>query len=186
MKHYLAIAFICLSFLGKAQNTGVEKSVYGVQVGLLGIWANNETKLTNTIALRSEIGFDSEIWGGSYNNTTGFVMAPVLTLEPRLYFNLQKRNSKKLKTENNTGNFLSLQTSFHPDWFTISNYDNVSIISDISIIPTWGIRRHFGEHINFETGIGLGYRYLFAKRAGYVDNKSEVALNLHLRFGYTF
>jgi len=186
MKHYLAIAFILFSFLGKAQNASVEKSVYGIQTGLLGIWGNNETKLTTCIALRSEIGFDSGIWGDSYSDNTGFLMVPVLTLEPRLYYNLQKRLTKKHKTDNNSGNFLSLKTSFHPDWFAISNYDNLSVVSDISIIPTWGIRRQIGQHINFETGIGLGYRYLFAKQAGYAEDEGEVALNLHLRFGYTF
>lgn len=50
----------------------------------------------------------------------------------------------------------------------------------------WGIRRNLGNHFNYETGIGLGYRYIFAKSAGFLENKSEAALNLHLRLGYRF
>ena len=66
--------------------------------------------------------------------------------------------------DGNQGNFLSIKTSYHPDWFVISNYDNINIISDISIIPTWGIRRNIGKHFNSETGIG--YRYILAKMQG--------------------
>ena len=70
--------------------------------------------------------------------------------------------------------------------FVISNTDNVSVISDISIIPTWGIRRNIGKHLNYEAGIGIGYRYVFAKQAGFLENESEAAVNLHLRIGYRF
>ncbi|WP_344714740.1 hypothetical protein [Winogradskyella damuponensis] len=41
----------------KCQNTSVEKSIFGLQTGVLGIWAYNEAKLSNTIALRTEHGF---------------------------------------------------------------------------------------------------------------------------------
>lgn len=170
----------------KAQEASVEKTVYGIQTGFLGIWVHNESRLTNTIALRSEIGFDSGLWGGTYYDYTGFLIAPVLALEPRFYYNIKTRQAKGKNISNNSGNFISLKTSYHPDWFVISNYDNISIISDISIIPTWGIRRNIGKSFNFETGIGLGYRYVFAKSAGYLENESELALNLHLRIGYTF
>jgi hypothetical protein len=185
-KTILTLAFICLTLTVKSQNASVEKSVFGIQTGLFGIWANNETKLTNQIALRSEIGLDSGIWAGDFYDKIGFLMTPVITAEPRWYYNLNKRVSKSKKIEGNSGNFISLKTSFHPDWFVISNYDNVNVISDISIVPTWGIRRNIGKHFNYETGIGIGYRYIFAKQAGYLENESETTLNLHLRIGYRF
>lgn len=185
-KTILTLALISLTVTVKSQNASVEKSVFGIQTGLFGIWVHNETKLTNQIALRSEIGFDSGIWGGDYYDKTGFLMTPVLTAEPRWYYNLNKRVSKAKRIDGNSGNFISLKTSYHPDWFVISNYDNINIISDISIVPTWGIRRNIGKHFNYETGIGIGYRYIFAKQAGYLENESEAVLNLHLRIGYRF
>ncbi|MGM0634558.1 MAG: hypothetical protein ACQESK_00725 [Bacteroidota bacterium] len=136
--------------------------------------------------MRFEIGLDSGIWGGSYYDDTGYVITPVLTLEPRWYYNLNKRVEKSKNIAGNSGNFVALKTSYHPDWFTISNYDNIAVISDISIIPTWGIRRNIGNHFNYEAGFGVGYRYIFAENAGYSENESEVALNLHLRIGYRF
>jgi hypothetical protein len=175
-----------MTLIVKSQNASVEKSTYGIQTGFLGIWLHNETKLSNSIALRSEIGFDSGIWGGDFYDGTGFLLTPVITLEPRLYYNLNKREEKSRRIEGNSGNFISLKTSYHPDWFVISNTDNVSVISDISIIPTWGIRRNIGKHFTYETGFGIGYRYTFAKQAGFLDNKSEVDVNLHLRIGYRF
>ncbi|GAA4886694.1 hypothetical protein GCM10023311_07570 [Flaviramulus aquimarinus] len=182
----LTLIFCGLTIIAKSQNASVEKSTYGIQTGFLGIWVNNEIKLSNQIALRSEIGFDSGIWGGDFYERTGFLLTPVITLEPRLYYNLNKRVSKSRRIDGNNGNFISLKTSYHPDWFVISNKDNVSVISDISIIPTWGIRRNIGKHFTYETGIGIGYRYVFAKQAGFLENESEVAVNLHLRIGYKF
>ena len=186
MKKNLTLVFLSLSIFCNAQNVSVEKSVFGIQTGFLGIWAHNESRLSNTIALRSELGFDSGIWGGAFYDGTGFLLTPVLTLEPRFYYNLNKRNSKSKVITNNSGNFISLKTSYHPDWFVISNYKDVSIISDISFIPTWGIRRNIGTHFNYEAGFGFGYRYIFAKAAGYYSNESEATANLHLRIGYVF
>ncbi|MDX1754294.1 MAG: hypothetical protein R3259_13965 [Salinimicrobium sediminis] len=185
-KFFLPLLFCVIPFFVHSQDASVERSTYGIQSGLLGLWFHNETALSSEIALRSELGFDTGFWAGSFYEKTGFLMAPVISLEPRWYYNLNKRQRKSRRTDGNSGNFLSLQTSYHPDWFVISNYEDIRVISDISIIPTWGIRRHLGDHFTYETGIGVGYRYTFAKEAGYLENESDLALNLHLRIGYRF
>ena len=185
-KTILTLALISLTITVKSQNTSVEKSVFGIQTGFLGIWGHNETKLTNQIALRSEIGFDSGIWGGDFYDKTGFLMTPVITAEPRWYYNLNKRESKSKRIDGNSGNFISLKTSYHPDWFVISNYDNLKIISDFSLIPSYGLRRNISQHFNYEFSVGLGYRHLYLKDTGYTANKSELASDLTLRLGYTF
>ncbi len=185
-KTLLTIIFFGLTFLAKSQNASVEQSTFGIQTGILGIWGHNELKLSNQIALRSEVGFDTGIWGGDFYDKTGFLMTPVITLEPRWYYNLNKRENKSRRIDGNSGNFVSLKTSYHPDWFVISNYDDIQIVSSISIVPTWGIRRNIGNHFTYETGIGIGYVYYFAKNAGYIENEGEVIVNLHLRLGYRF
>ena len=83
---------------------------------------------------------------------------------------------------------------YHSRWIQQTNTtvlkldvnDNVEVADQISIIPTWGIRRNIGNHFTYETGIGIGYLYYFAKDAGYAENESDVAVNLHLRIGYRF
>tara|TARA_R100000935_G_C2835473_1_gene167842 strand:- start:1462 stop:1977 length:516 start_codon:yes stop_codon:yes gene_type:complete len=169
-----------------AQTASVEPSINSFQVGFLGIWINNETKLTNAVALRAELGLDSALWGGTHYTRTGYLFTPVLTLEPRWFYNLNKRLEKSKRIDGNSGNFISLKTSYHPDWFVISNYDEQEVVSDISVVPTWGIRRNIGSHFNYETGIGIGYRYSFFKREGFDKNEHDVALNLHLRIGNRF
>ncbi len=189
MKHFLLILTFCFTtFTVKSQNTNasVEQSIFGIQTGILGVWAHNESKLTNSIALRTEVGFDGSIWGGSFFDDSGFLITPVISVAPRFYYNLKKRLKKQKKITGNNGNYISLQTRFHPDWFVISNSNNVSIISQLALIPSWGIRRAIGKHFNYETGVGIGYRRLFAKQAGFTNNESDTFLNLHLRIGYQF
>ena len=185
-KFFLSLALCAFTFSSSSQTTSVEQSSFGIQTGFLGLWLHNESKLSDQVAFRSEVGFDSGIWGGNYYDKIAFLLTPVITLEPRWYYNLNKRERRSKRTEGNSGNFIALKSSYHPDWFVISNYDEVQVISDISLVPTWGIKRNLGEHFNYEAGAGIGYRYIFAKEAGYSENESGAAFNLHLRIGYRF
>lgn len=82
-KNILLLMFYGLTVLAKAQTASVEQSTYGIQTGILGIWAHNEAKLSNKIALRAEIGLDAGFWGGSFYPENGYLMTPVIRLEPR-------------------------------------------------------------------------------------------------------
>lgn len=184
MKRLLMLVILIVSAsLAKAQDAPVITNKMELQTGLFGIWLNKEYKLSNQFAMRAEIGLDAGFWGGSHS--TGYIFVPVVTAEPRWYYNLEKRNRKEKITQGNFGNFFSLKTSFHPDLFVISNYSE-SIIPDLSIVPTWGIRRAISSHFSFETGIGIGYLRNFHKSQGALFDTEDVAVNLHLRFGYRF
>lgn len=175
---------VCTNTL--AQNASVERAAFGVQTGLLGIWGHHEGRLSDQISLRSELGLDTGIWGENFYNNIGFILAPVITMEPRWYYNLNRREQKSKRIDGNSGNFLSLKSSYHPDWFLISNVEGVRIVSDISVVPTWGMRRNIGDHLNYELGIGIGYAYYFAQRAGFFENTEDVVANVHMRIGYRF
>lgn len=187
-KNILATFLFGVTLTINSQTASVEKSIYGIQTGLLGGWVYNETKLSNTIALRTEIGFDFGIWETTFydNYNQFFLLTPVFVLEPRLYYNLNKRLNKNKNIDKNSGNFIAIKTSYHPDWFIVGKDENIAIVSDFSIIPTWGIRRNIGKYFNYETGIGVGYSHTFAQKAGYSKNKSEIEMNMHLRIGYQF
>ena len=187
MKKILLFLFICgLTLQANSQNASVEKSTFGVQTGFLGVWVHNETKLSNLIALRSEIGLDTGVSIRNGEDITGFLLTPVLTLEPRWYYNLNKRVSKSRRVDGNSGNFISIKTTYHPDWFVITNERNLDFITDIAIVPTWGIRRNIGNHFTYEAGIGIGYLHYFKKDNVVLINEPDVAVNLHLRAGYRF
>ncbi len=183
----LTIAFFSLVLTAKSQNASVEKSVFGIQTGSFGIWGHSELKLANQIALRGELGFDINNGKSDFYPDTSFLLTSVITVEPRWYYNLNKRESKSKQIDGNNGNFFSLKTSYHPDLLVVSNSDeSINVVTDISIIPTWGIRRNIGKYFNYETGIGVGYIHYFAKNEGFPKDKGETAINLHLRIGYRF
>jgi hypothetical protein len=180
---YLTIVFYMLSQLAMSQSASVERSVFGIQAGW-GIWIHQESRLANQLALRSELGVHTRIRGGNLYEKPKFVMSPVLTLEPRWYYNLDNRVRKEKRIDGNSGDFVSLKASWHPDWFRNSTADNINNLSDVALVPTWGLRRHIGQHITFETGIGVGVRLVFAEYAGVRENEFKSVVNLNIRIGY--
>lgn len=188
MKKIVFTLFLCgITLVAQAQNSSVEKSVFGVQIGLLGVWVHNEAKLTDKLVLRSELGLDSGIISGSYYDDVGFFMTPVITIEPKFYYNLNKRVAKSKNVSGNSGNYVSLKTSYHPNWFVISSED-IIVTDQISMVPTWGIRRNIGTHFNYELGIGIGWRHYFEQKINNYTYAAgnEVDVNLQLRIGYKF
>jgi hypothetical protein len=193
-KKLLTLLFCGLALITKSQNTpkksqkqSVEKSIFGIQTGFAGFWGYNELKLSNQIALRTELGFDAYDNDDFYPNS-GFLLTTVITLEPRWYYNLDKRASRLERIDNNSGYFFSIKTSFRSDDLLLDfgGDEKAQIVDNLSIIPTWGIRRNLGKHFNYETGVGVGYIHYFSKNAGFTKNKGETAINLHLRLGYQF
>ena len=179
-KIILIITILAISFAGKAQETGVEKSMFSLQAGFLGAWINNEVRLSNEISLKSEFGLDVGLRGCS-DCETQYVLAPVLTLEPRWYYNIEKRSAKGKVIKNESANFVSLGFTYYPDWFVISNATNAYIENQIIIIPKWGIKRAISNsNFNYELGIGIG------KRCYFDADEWETAADLLIRIGYTF
>lgn len=187
-RNFLTLVLCGLALMAKSQSASVEKSTFGIQTGVLGIWAYNEAKLSNNIALRTEIGFDFGIWETTFYDDydSPFLLTPVIVLEPRYYFNLKRRSEIEKRIDGNSGEFVSIKMGYHPDWFVLFNADDAPVVSDFSIIPTLGTRRNIGEHFNFEAGLGAGFSHTYAERAGYSKDKSEFELNMHLRIGYKF
>lgn len=183
----IVITFIIVlwgSLSVQSQTNSVEESLYGVQTGVLGIWGYNGLRLNDEFSFRTEVGFDAGLWGGTlYSNNVNFALIPVITLEPRWYYNIKKRAKKKRRTWNNGANFLSLETSFYPDLFVISNAKNVKVATQIYFIPKWGIKRNIGRHFGFEAGIGAGYGTLLERKSTLDDG---FTVDLHLKIGYNF
>lgn len=182
----LLISAVFTTNAQQIQDASVENSSLSIQTGFLGIWVNNENRLSNSIALRTELGFDAGAFGDNFSSGTFFVLVPAITIEPRWYYNLNKRVSKSKRIDGNSGNFISIKTTYHPDLVIGDIPDYTNFLSDVSIVPTWGIRRHIGKHINYETGIGLGYAHIIKESNVYIKDTNLIALNLNLRIGYTF
>ena len=191
-KFYIAItACFCFSY-SQAQETtaSVEKSIFNIQTGLVGFWGSHEARLSNTIALRTEVGFD--LWYyETYRNSIGerdkgVALVPSIALEPRWYYNIKKRANKGRHIANNSASFLTVAIEYYPDLFKIGGPDYLYVPNQISFIPKWGIRRSIAKsNFNYEAGIGLGYLLYLDKDNPYRD-QSDVAVDIHVRIGYTF
>ena len=182
------ICFVILLISGmltnlQAQEDGVEKSIFGIQAGFLGVWVHNEARLGNQFVLRSEIGLTAAFFSGFFDDHPGFILAPVVMAEPRWYYNFNKRVRKEKNIVNNSANFLTARLMYHPDLFIISDY-NVQVDDQIAIIPKWGMKRSIGNHVTYELGAGVGYMFLFDDNP--YSEEGEVAVDLHVRIGYTF
>ena len=163
------------------ENTSVEKSLTGVQVGLFGADIYNETKLAEEWVLRSQFSLNSSVFGGDLYSSTGFALTPSLSVAPKYYYNLNKRSEKGKNTKNNAANYLSLGIEYFPDWFVLSNVKNLSVNDGIFFTPTYGIRRNFAENFNYEFRAGLGFGTLFKGDFG-----TQSRLDLSFKVGYDF
>ena len=89
MKKFIVLGFVLISFIGKAQEeekVSVEKNLNSVQLGLLSLSFQNETRLERKTTLRSEIGFATATSTISYsdgNEEKSFLIIPFLNVEPR-------------------------------------------------------------------------------------------------------
>lgn len=179
---FLLLIF-CTIHIFSQQKVSIEKNLINAEIGVLGAYLNVEYKINNYIAIVPEIGLDSEIFGGSYYKKTGFKLLPVISLEPKWYYNLGKRNNLDKKISNNNANYLSFKTSFNPNWFAISNFNNITTINQLTLLSNWGIRRNITKNLNYDIAIGSGFRYLLLKKVGYDNNKIKLIINLKLRIG---
>jgi len=172
-KLFLALVLISSSLLYSQEKASVEKTMVNIQTGIVGAWLSGEFKLSNQIVLRPEIGIEP-LWvigNGSQWHAN-------IRLEPRFYYNLEKRQQKGKDISKNSGNFFGIAFNYRPDAVIFSN-KNVEAIESFSIVPKWGIRRNLGANFHYEVGAGFGYRH----ETNY-GNFAEI--DLHLRIGYTF
>lgn len=203
-----SLAFLLFCSVSNAQL--VDKSINGVQTGFLGIWWNNESKLAHRWALRTEIGYSAPInEGGQYtdefqNKYSNFypTFRPVVSLEPRWYYNSKKRQGNSNNTFHNSGNYATIAIQYYSNHLvyspTVSNderliYDEIRPNADLFLIPTWGIRRNISYRWNFEMGAGFGVDLIKAfglrsESLREVDNTgdNDFIFNVHLRIGYKY
>lgn len=173
-----------------AQTNSVEKNIWGVQVGIYPLSFYNEVKLSNNIALRSELWMGFGWSGNGYNyNSSYWEILPYIQVEPRWYYNLERRASKAKQTKVNSGNYLSLQIGSQPGFGKTS--DNVTLHPSVYIAPMYGLRREIGKNFNFETGLGYLYGWQFETYSslnGITQHNTTTisSLNFRLSIGYNF
>jgi hypothetical protein len=165
------------------ENASLKKNIVALDIGFPGIWINYERHLGGLFTFKSELGF---IWGfgltqgnvsDDYPNNY-YAFAPGVRVEPRYYYNFNRRVSLEKKPSYNASNYFALSATYIPNLFTISNVSDLDVESGISLIPQWGMKRTIGKRMNFEFAFGYGVAHSFD------SDRTEGSLGLDLRFGY--
>ncbi len=126
----------------------------GVQVGYPGIWFYREIKVIKTLYIRNEFGV--ERYSGYKNSECDFrnkPFEPIISFVPKWYYNLSSRNEKYKDVSDLAGNFFSINARANLNPF--AKFENH--INQLSIIPTWGVRRNINRYLNYEFTVGYGY-----------------------------
>jgi len=172
------IYIIVLALIGISQSTQAQKGLtenFNAKIGVIGGWLAYEKPLSDSFLLDIELGYI----GGILNSE--FIFTSTIELEPRYYYNLNKRIQKNKNTKHNSANYLALQLSYIPDILTATTKKNskINVLKTFSAIPTFGLRRNITGNLNFDFEIGIGY--LWAK-----DFDNEVTANLLIGLSYAF
>ena len=183
---FLIVALMSISVVTAQQQFSLERSISGVQLEVFGVRAYHEIRLSNRITLRAEAGLvTDDTWLPRYSAVTApsfeesvFVLVPVVSVQPRIYFDLFNRGARGRKVENNAVDFFAFCITFAPDWVLASSGEG-SYTGGISFVSTWGIRRNLGRNFEYELGVGSGYAFGF-------DGSNGVVFRPHLRIGYRF
>ncbi|MGV3588814.1 MAG: hypothetical protein ACO1OF_17545 [Adhaeribacter sp.] len=178
---FLSIILFCTTFSIKsfAQESNDVENVHSAKITYLSLAYSYEHAIGKQAVLNGELKFATGLGANYFINEgkTWYVVAPILRVEPRYYYNYLKRADKGRKIINNSANYLalSINQSLNP---IIKSLD-IGFTNEFSVIPKWGIKRAMGRHFLFETAIGVGYRY------NKLD-KSRASLSFDLQFGYAF
>ncbi len=167
-------------FSQSKQKASVEKSTFGIQIGpSQSSWICNEFRLSNQITLRTEIGREKKVLIDFDNRGIHSLKSRSIKLEPRWYYNLNKRVSESKSIAGNIGNYLSLKATYYldrsyhlekneGDSYSFSTSPNPPLLS-----LNWGIRRNICNHINYEVGVGAR-----------LDSDLDFSPSINLRIGY--
>ncbi|MCF8322817.1 MAG: hypothetical protein K9I26_06745 [Flavobacterium sp.] len=192
MKKTVTIGLVLVSFFIKAQDVSVEKKLFGVQFGLLSSGFQYETKLQRKMTLMTELGLTLVMSTKEFNNPnikdkTTTIFAPYLSLEPRWYYGLDRRNKLGRNIKNNSSNFISLKSSFISSKTPVIKNGSFDITPAIFLAPMYGIRRSFAKNFNYQFSGGYGYQYnFFSKSEGCNCKHFTTDIDLQASIGYNF
>lgn len=137
---------ILQSQIARVDNTHSFKATF------LGVSYAYEQWLTQRSTVNFELivagGFGSNIIRGDY-----WLIAPIIRVEPRNYYNFVKRHNRGRNTLHNAANYLSFSVDYQPG---ISIGKNNRALRELSLIPKWGLRRGIGKHFIYEFATGIG------------------------------
>ena len=179
MGKIIVIVLMGITTFSIAQEKQKLEDIFSVEIGLIGGWINYEKTLNEKFTLNTEFGYAGGILKGTNGHSLDYIFTTIFSLEPRYYYNFNKRLEKEKNITNNSANYLAIDFSYVPDWFTETNRQGAGVTSSISIIPKWGFRRNIIQNLNFDFATGLGY-----SSAKYRENNLQTVLDIRLSYSF--
>jgi hypothetical protein len=183
MKSTFTLAFLLFFSFLSAQNTStannLEKLVK-LDLGLRGVGITYEPKLSNKMSIELSGGI-----GGGYDISfqeftySWNLLDPALyvVVNPKYYYNRNKKQAKGKTTALNSGNYIGLGIKYTSRGIT----ENTDVWDALLFNLHWGMQRAIGKGWTFNTHAGVGY----AIDATDLSNSSgTIYPALDLRFGY--
>ncbi|KAB1065696.1 hypothetical protein [Salibacter halophilus] len=172
----------------------VENHSFGLKTGWMrylnyGVSGFCEFSLANRWTLYNEIYLSYDTYFPFRKDFNKLPLTPGINIEPRWYFNIQKRSNKDKWTANNASNFLSFRLNYHHrnGIMTPFHEDNVLYSGnsyEFNALLMFGMRRNLTKHIFFEGNVGLGIQYVKEKGVSFpVQESITPNVQLDLRFG---
>jgi len=170
------------SFIAQPQPT--VRSLVNIQVGIVGGYVSYEARLGNQFALRTEAGLATNL----YSRIGEGYFTPNLTVEPRWYYNIEKRVRLNKRTRNNSANFATIAVTYYDAVFKVRGGDDDDYVpQQIAFMPKYGIKRDIGRtNLNYEIALGIGYLLFLDDATKPTAKTGELAADIHFRIGYTF
>ena len=165
------------SFCQQYENS-LEKDIISADIGFIGTWVNYEKHLNGLFTLKSSLGLEGSFGQGFISEgKTWIAFIPTVRLEPRYYYNLNRRLNLGKKTLFNGANYFAVTAAYYSG-LIISNVSDITSEKGISLTPKWGIQRTIGQKISFQFAFGPGI-YITKVNTG-------TTFGLDLRLGYNF
>ena len=183
MKSIFTLVFLLPFSFVFAQNNSPEnnlKKLVKLDLGLRGISITYEPKLSNKVSIELSGGI-----GGGYDISfqdftyTWNLLDPALyaIVNPKYYYNRNKRQAKGKTTELNSGNYIGLGIKYTSRGIS----ESTEVWDALLLNLHWGMQRAIGKRWTFNTHAGVGY----AIDATDLSNSSgTVYPALDLRFAY--
>lgn len=174
MKKTFFVLVLTFAAAGLHAQTPKAVSNHSVTLNLVGVDYAYEQHLGGPFTIIGRAGLGSGMeWT---NSDFYYTINPVLSAEPRWYYNFNRRVGMGRSTEGNAGSFLSLEYRY---LFPSVASNGAERAYPVYLTPTWGMRRVYGGHwlLEFNTGVS------FMRDT---QGETDWAPRLNLRFGYKF
>ncbi len=184
MKYPLVLFFL---FVLINKSAAQDTDFFEANIKLFSANISYEKKISDEFFIRASLGYDAKYY---FNNNifTGetkdfYILQPVLSVQPRYYYNLKKRESKNLKTTNNSANFLAFDIAYKSSLGNISNED-VHYYDSFAFSPIWSIRRNISDSkFVYEAGVGLSLSYYLKSNT---NQRTDLSPKFNVGIGYVF